>query len=513
MLRSTLTCTDAPRYERLASRDVLRALDPTEHNMERLNASARGSGVCYHALRLRGDVSVPALRRAIDVMTARHPLMRVRIAQSSETNALVFAPAQAAVPLEVIEVDDLDEWQRMVEEDMNAGPLASDRGPLYAFALLEPKGGEQRARNERLLMELHHHAVGDGHSSLWLCHELLEELTSPRPWPARPDREVESPFVLDDEMTFDLAELTTRARGLSPESDRSARDALLQELEALEEQLLAVGDDEGRLARRLFHVHSLIASLITMQSDRIVLRADTDIGVGPERYERAGTGFLRRALAQDVIAALRPAAKAQTVTVHAALTAAVLFAYAEHHWREGTRTRGTFALGTPVSLREQLRPRLERGDLRMAVDVSLTHTSLGPGDRFWDVARRTGGDVTRDVRRRRTLSSWFRTPPRDLTKPPPGVPLAIVSNLGQSLMQESYGELELLDVTGVMTTHGAFWTGMIFSTFRSTTSFALSFETPTIARASAERFADVVCACLEEAAHGREPVLAGRGNS
>jgi hypothetical protein len=116
MLRPTLLCAQTPRYERIAPRDALRALDATEHNMERLNTTARGSGVSYHALRIRGDLAVPELRRAVDVMTARHPLMRVRIAQCEGSDALVFTRCAAGVPLEVMEVDDLDDWPRLVED-------------------------------------------------------------------------------------------------------------------------------------------------------------------------------------------------------------------------------------------------------------------------------------------------------------------------------------------------------------------------------------------------------------
>src|SRR6185503_12755383 len=77
-LLSSILEDRVPEYELAAG--GLRALDATEHNMERLNARARGSSRVYHALTLEGPLGHADLERALDALTDRHPLLRVRIA-------------------------------------------------------------------------------------------------------------------------------------------------------------------------------------------------------------------------------------------------------------------------------------------------------------------------------------------------------------------------------------------------------------------------------------------------
>jgi len=517
MLRSSIASDGPLDYPLVDPSDALRELDPTEHNMERLNRAARGSGTSYHVLRLRGELSLEALRKAVDVLTDRHPMLRVRIGKHRETGALCFVPTQgsrpdgtARIPIVSIDVDRLDDWVALVEKDMNAGPIASHRGPLFAFALLEPRGEAERLANERILVELHHHGAADGLSSLALIHELLEEVAMPQSWQARPDRSVTTPFSLPASHNDEVASLATRVEELVSHDDATEerlreRDELLLALEKVEDDFLASGDAEGRYSETLFVVHGLISQLSGFRKNRVFVRADTDVGSGPERYETVRTGLLHRTVPASVVEPVRRAAKQRGLTMHGALTAAVLGAYAERHHRFGTSAHGTYALGTPVSLRGQFAPPLDRRDVRMAVDVSFTHTDVAPGNSFWDLASRTGTDVARDVERRRTLSSWFRTARRDLDAPPPGAPLVLVSNLGRASMNERYGELELLEVTGMIACHGGFQIALVFATLHGDLTYSLHFEEPTVSRESAQRFADTVAERLVEVAEGRDP--------
>src|SRR5262245_29979826 len=116
--------------------------------MERLNVKARGSGRTYHTLLIEGPLSREALPRALDTLASRHPLLRVRIVRGDE-GALSYAPTRgnrddgtARVPVSYLVSDDLSAWPELVEADMNGGAIASDSGPLFAFALIEPRGVE-----------------------------------------------------------------------------------------------------------------------------------------------------------------------------------------------------------------------------------------------------------------------------------------------------------------------------------------------------------------------------------
>lgn len=517
MLRSSIAADGPLDYPEVAPEEALRELDPTEHNMERLNRTARGSATSYHVLRLRGDLSMGALRRAIDVMTDRHPMLRLCVGKNRETGALCFVPTRgsrpdgtAEVPLVRVEVDRLDDWIELVERDMNAGSIASHRGPLFAFALLESRDESERSAGDRILVELHHHGVADGLSSLALCHEVLEEVASPRSWPSLPDRPLETPFSLSPVRADEARALAERVAKLVSQSESTdtqlrERDALMQSLEEIEGELLSKRTPDGRYSETLFDVHDSMAQLSSFQRDRVLIHPDTDVGAGPDRYDVVKTGLLHRTVPSTVVEGVVRAARERGLSMHAALTAAVLCAYAERHYGLTAPLPGTFALGTPVSLRGQFVPPIERSDVRMAVDVSFTHTAVSPGDRFWSLASRTGADVARDVERRRTLSSWFRTQRRDLNTPPPGAPLVLVSNLGRSSMSPRYGELELREVTGMLASHGAFQLALVFATLHGELTYSLHFEEPTVSRKSAERFADTVAARLAEVADGLDP--------
>ena len=60
-----------PDYPVLAGEPVLRALDPTEWNMERLNRVSNGAGCVYQIVRGRGPLTEARLRTAVEALTRR----------------------------------------------------------------------------------------------------------------------------------------------------------------------------------------------------------------------------------------------------------------------------------------------------------------------------------------------------------------------------------------------------------------------------------------------------------
>jgi hypothetical protein len=503
-----------PSYE-VAPAEVLRALDPTEHNMERLNARARGSGRTYHILVIEGPLARASLEQALDALATRHPLLCARIVRGGD-GSLCYAPTKgdrsdgtARLPVSYTVTEDLSAWRELVETDMNAGAIASDSGPLFAFALIEPRGTLDGASAKRVLVMAGHHSASDAASSVALLHELLEQIAEPHPLPRLPDRPLSDPFCLDLPVP-ELAEIEAQLQSALPHQlpQLAAQRA---RLERLEQHLLAQRNAEGHLPAALKTVQGLLSSVDAKLRPATGIVPEVDVGAGDSRYERTRTALLGRTLDAATTQALRRATKEHALTLHGALSAAVLFALAAERASAGdpTVSDGRLALASAVNLRKHLVPPLSSCDLRMAVDVVVSRVPVEAGVPFWELARSVGDDVTHAVASGRPLSSYFRTTPRDFDEPPPGIAIPLLSNLGRAELATQYGPLRLLDLSAAMTTHGSFQLAMLFLSFDERLSMSFYCETPTVSRAALEHFATRVVDTLSSVARGEEPVAVG----
>jgi len=505
VLTPGLLVDGVPDHEQ-ASGDVLRALDATEHNMERLNVRARGSGRTYKTLVLEGPLSRAELEQAIAVLTARHPLLGARIVRQLDgTLAYARTPPSAGPVLQLGSgvVSDFSTLPQLLEADMNAGAMASSR--LFAFTLLEPPGLEDGASGQRALVMVGHHCACDGVSSVALLHELLDQLANPRAQRRLEDPPLRNPFCLDTPAP-ELAQLETELRIALDrrDADRNVRlEALQGRFEALEEHLLAQRDSAGRLPAALLTVQGCLSSLSAQLSPARGIVPEIEVN-GASRYEHARTAFLKRSLRVETTQALRRAAKQRGLTLHGAFGAATLIALAAEYATQSPRPE-RLALATAVSLRKQLVPPLPTHALRMAVDILVSRIPVEPGASFWELARRVGDDVTRSTARCRALSSSFRTVPRDLNETPPGVPLPLLSNLGRAELRTHYGPLRVLELGTAMAAHGSFQLALLAFTFAERLNFSFYAETPTVSRATLERFADRILQTLSAVATGAEP--------
>jgi len=520
-LRTGIVVDRIPEYE-LFGAEVIRALDATEHNMERLNARARGSGRAYFTVRVEGPLAHDAFERALDALASRHPLCRVRIVRNAE-GALFFAPTRgdrkdgtAKVPVSYLRVDDLASWPDLVEADMNAGPIASERGPLFAFAVIEPTRLAEGASGERIVVLVGHHAVCDATSLVALLHELLGELARPGLLKTLFERPLSDPFCLDVPVP-ELTALETEVRNAVGDPDAERRRQRLasaeERLERLELDLGAKKDAEQRFPRALKSLHALLSLVSSERTPAAGVLPEVELGTGAARYERAGTALVHGSLSQEQTRAIRRMAKEHGLTLHAVLSAAQLMAQAardaELREQEGAVAASppAFALASAVSLRKQFAPALEPHDLRMAIDVVIPRIPLAPGERFWQIARRAGEEVTRAVGSARALSSFFRTEPRDFEVSPPGVRFPMISNLGLVALEKEYGPLRVRELCGAMATHGSFQIIMLVLTFDDRLIANFYCETPSVSRASLERLALRTFETLDAVGQGGDPAF------
>jgi hypothetical protein len=416
-----------PDYPVLADEPVLRPLDATEWNMERLNRVSNGAGCVYQMVRGRGPLTEPRLREAVEAVTRRHPLLGARIVRERDEGDTPLLYVRGGVPqvsfVDVVGLD--DRYLEIVEADMNAGPSPCWRTSPFRFACLADAACPERW----VLVLAGPHAHCDGISLAWLAHELLEAIAT---------GEVGAPLPL-------------RSIEIDPLPERDV-------------------DAPGPATPRY-------------------VAPEAEVPAEPDRRALVRTGLMQARLTPEVTRALVHAVKRNGLTVHGAIGAAVHLALAARHAAvTGESPYGVYRAGSPVSMRPHVDPALADADLRMAVDVAFTDTAVGADEGFWSLARRFGAAVHEQIDTGDILRSWNRTTKKDREVGSTGVPIPLISNVGRSALQPGYGPLAIEDVAGAMATHGMFQINMLFTTFDGHLGGCFYFETPTVGRASMTRF-------------------------
>jgi NRPS condensation-like uncharacterized protein len=120
------------------------------------------------AAKLDAAVSAAQLRRALQTVQQRHPLLRVRIdLSSSGTPHFVEQPAE--IPIRVVDRVDGDQWQQELAVEL-AETLPWHCAPLARVVLL-------RGPNQSELLVSCHHAIADGMSSAYLLRDIVAGLS------------------------------------------------------------------------------------------------------------------------------------------------------------------------------------------------------------------------------------------------------------------------------------------------------------------------------------------------
>ncbi|HYC90093.1 MAG TPA: condensation domain-containing protein, partial [Thermoanaerobaculia bacterium] len=165
---------DDVREEIRARRDELAAAlaarrVPLSFNQERiwfLHRLQEGEGVGYNvpmAVHLRGRLDAEALRRALELIVARHEVLRTRIVSGEDGPCQeVLPPAPVELPAEAISRQALDAELRREA----AFRFDLEGGPLIRFRLFRVGAGEH------VLVINQHHLTNDGWSLALLAREL-----------------------------------------------------------------------------------------------------------------------------------------------------------------------------------------------------------------------------------------------------------------------------------------------------------------------------------------------------
>jgi Condensation domain len=117
------------------------------------------------AARIRGPLDAATLRQALDATQRRHPLLNVRVACEGR-DRFHFRAAQEPIPLTVID-DAPAQWEAAAEREMNI-PFRLDDAPSMRCVLV----GNDPA--DHMLLLVYSHGIGDGRSGIFMLRDVLD---------------------------------------------------------------------------------------------------------------------------------------------------------------------------------------------------------------------------------------------------------------------------------------------------------------------------------------------------
>lgn len=333
--------------------DASRPLSPVERwywiadQVSPLNVIARAQ--------VRGHLSLPVLRRALDRIQRRHPLLNVAISTGPGGANPAFVPGGGPIPLRQVNRDDQggeERWVRQVNEHELDERIDWRQGPLCRAVVLS--GSDAAGPVHDLLLTMPH-CVADGTTVMALLKEWL--LTAAE---QEPDDGVAGPRPAG------IVGPALPAEALFPPRYRGRLGSL---------RLLRHPLRDWARARRYRPARFTPSSFVP--------------------YPQRRTRLLHRRLTAGQVAALVAACRRERTTVHGALAAAMVTAVA----RDATPTPGHITIGSPLDMRADLVPPVPENAVGAYVATVPTLVAYRPGGSFWPMARAISEDL---AHRRRT---------------------------------------------------------------------------------------------------------------
>ncbi|MFE0380355.1 FAD-dependent monooxygenase [Streptomyces inhibens] len=312
--------------------------------------------------RVHGPLELPLLRRALDILQSRHPLLRVAISGDDEGEAAAFRPVGGRpIPLRHVQVPagapDADaQWEREVDEHELAEGTDWRTGPLLRAVVITREGAERGDDVHDLLLTAAH-CIGDGMTGLSLLREWIE---------------LAAQLSTGEEPPRTSRRALPAAEDLLPRHHRGEAGAA---------GLTALMERDAEEARRL-------------QPRRVAPSH-------PVPFDRRRTRMVHRSLTAGQLELLVGACKRHEVTVHGALAAAMVTAVARE---AGTAEPTHFSIGSPLDFRAELDPAVSYDEAGTYAATLPSRVLYRPGMPLWPMARAISRDLADRRKREEHLS-------------------------------------------------------------------------------------------------------------
>lgn len=286
-------------------------------------------------IRVKGDLTIEALRRGLDELQACHPLLRTRIESQEGGVDPRWSDSSAPIALREVPRKGDDHWIDEINERELVDRIDTDVGPLIRTVALIGADGVHD------LLVVAPHIIADGTTILSLGEQWLNFSTQGRAESAK-------------------ARVLPAAEDMRPERYTGA---------------------------------SIAASLAEQtEDDRAIVETHRPGRVEPScvvAFESRKTQLIHRELSGEQVDRMAEAARRNGTTVHGVLTAALLLAAA----KDAGDGSSHFAVGSPVNLRGELDPPVQPDEV--GTYVATIPTIVQVQAPFWDVARSLIGDLTK----------------------------------------------------------------------------------------------------------------------
>lgn len=305
-------------------------------------------------VRIEGELSVERLRTALGALQDRHPQLRTAIADASSEQPGAgprFVPVNRPIPLREVYLPGSEDarWTGEVDGHELTDPLDWRTGPLARAVVIS---GPQQIHDLILTVP---HVIADGTTALSLLRQWVRLAAAP---PAS------GPAAASNELFPEPFEALFPERfrvGAAPSGEQAADGAE------------AGGDGAGGAG----------AEAATGKVGRL----------DPERFvpfDQRRTRMLHRSLSAETLDRLTLACKREGATLHGVLAAAMACAVARD---AGAAPAARFAVGSPVSLRGELRRVVSEDEVGCFVSALHSVVSYRPDD-LWSMARFIRDDLT-----------------------------------------------------------------------------------------------------------------------
>ncbi|MBE9006347.1 alcohol acetyltransferase [Fortiea sp. LEGE XX443] len=415
-----------------------RKLGCLEQAMEKLNSRAKTWNIVTIS-RIKGILNEKIMRQALDTIQCRHPRLNSRIIRFQ--NSLYFqTEGTTKIPLRVVNKFDDQQWQEVVQEEMN---LVIDSSKCLMRSVLVHIQSHSQIN---YLITTGHHAVGDGLSSIQLHSEILtycQQIIS--------------------------GNLITPVASLVP-------------LPPVEELLPAwTNKFTGKISSTLF--------LLQLGLQKIWYRPKT---LGFEKYapiDQRSCHLIHKQLDSELTQKFVNCCHHENTTINSALCAAMMFTVASKFTKKEKKSIRVNCLSY-LDLRRYLEPKISDEHMAVLASSTMGFYSIQNNTTFWDLARKVQqniaaitkhSDIFKMILAAKHLIDFSLNYPRQVAA------TVSVSNAGRVNVPKIYGEFELEEIS-FLGSH-ALYAGMFIthaSTFQGKMLLNFVFSEPSISQNTME---------------------------
>ncbi len=418
-----------------------RKLNPIEHIMEMLNPYATWSvnmGFC-----VRGYLSEESLRSSLDFVQKRHPRLNSRIVSSGKD--FYFESGVEPIPLEVVTIQNLDEWREIYTQEMDR-PLDSSQEVLRVIWV---KAEDSPMRTH--LLFAFHHAIGDALSYFQVTQQILQHT---------------------QQIKHSTAESTSA----------SASPQFFPPVEELLPESLKISND-----------HSLAKKLAAQEFDALPIEKCVPL-------ENRKNGWVDRIFEEEITQEMVKVCRAKGVRMQGFLEGALATVLAKSVRQE--KDQKIKVMGRVyVNLRPYLNPPLSHDALNLSISCIPLFHEVTPQTSIWDIAKETMLQIDTGMQDGTLFDNLiYARQGAEAALENADTPYGTmdISNAGviPSVDYESL-EVERIYFTS---TQAAFGVPILYAaTYRGKMSLILAFSKPTFSQETMENLMDQLIAEIENA--------------